>query len=49
MMADRPAEVAMQVEASNHPKVLQPKAMVSSVGEKAARKLSGMCHGDEQK
>ena len=33
----RPAEIAMQVEISNHPKVLWTKAMVLSVGEKAVR------------
>jgi hypothetical protein len=43
----RPAGIAMQVEVPNHPKVLRSKAVVLSVGEKAAMKLSGVCHGDE--
>jgi len=37
----RPAETAMQVEVSNHRKVLRTKAAVSSVTEKAAERLSG--------
>jgi hypothetical protein len=45
----RPTEVAVQAEASNYPKVLRAKVVVLSVGEKAAVKPSGMCHGDERK
>jgi hypothetical protein len=37
----------MQVEASNHLEVLWSKAMVLSVKEKAAFKLSGMHEEDE--
>jgi hypothetical protein len=37
----------MQVEVSNHPKVLRTKSVVLSVGEKGSKKLSGRCHGDE--
>ena len=33
----RPAGIAVQAEVPNYPKVLWAKAMVSSVGEKAAR------------
>jgi hypothetical protein len=37
----------MQVEVLNRSKVLRSKAVVSSVGKKAAVKLSGVCHGGE--
>ena len=36
----------MQVEVSNHPKVLWTKFMVLSVREKAGKKLSGRCKGE---
>jgi hypothetical protein len=44
-----PFEAAMQVEASNHRKLLRSKAVVVSVTAKRRGKTpSGMCHGDEQ-
>ncbi|ATY85483.1 hypothetical protein CVV65_11545 [Kyrpidia spormannii] len=44
----RPLEVAMQVEASNHRKLLWTKAMVVSVTEKArARPRQVRADGDE--
>lgn len=39
----------MQVEASNHLKLLQSKAVVVSVKEKASKDLSGKCYRDEHK
>ena len=42
-----PAGTAIQVEVSNHLKVLWPKSMVLSVEEKAVERLSGEYQGDE--
>ena len=43
-------EISMQVEVSNHLKVLLLKAMVLSVKEKAEHKiLSDVCYRDERK
>jgi hypothetical protein len=39
----------MQVEVSNHLKLLWSKATVVSVKEKAGKILSGKCYGDEHK
>jgi len=43
----RPLEAAMQVEASNHLKLLWTKAMVVSVKERRGKTSSGKCYGDE--
>jgi hypothetical protein len=45
----RSLETAIQVEVSNHLKLLWTKAMVVSVKEKAGEDLSGKCYGDEHK
>ena len=46
----RPLEISIQVEVSNHLKVLLLKAMVLSVKEKAKHKiLSDVCYRDERK
>ena len=45
-----PLEISIQVEVSNHLKVLLSKAMVLSVKEKAKHKiLSDICYRDERK
>jgi hypothetical protein len=43
----RPAEAALQEEASNHSKLLWSKAKVVSVREKVSCKISGENQGDE--